>query len=105
MTQVKPLTLPTVKRRGQTWTGRVVHIDTFGNLITNLPGALVRGHPARLRYRRQAVRLVDSYHEGRQGEVVAVVGSLGLVELAARGHSAAKRLAAIRGDLVTLQRP
>ncbi|PIQ84236.1 MAG: hypothetical protein COV75_03220 [Candidatus Omnitrophica bacterium CG11_big_fil_rev_8_21_14_0_20_63_9] len=57
---------------------------------------------ARVRCRRHAARVVSSYMEGRAHEVVAVVGSLGWLELAVFKGSAARTLKARRGDRVEL---
>ena len=57
-----------------------------------------------LRYRGRRVPVVSSYADGRPGELVAVVGSLGLVELAVPLGSAAARVHARRGDPVSLRR-
>jgi len=44
--------------------------------------------------------MVSSYADGRPNELIALVGSLGFVELAIRNGSAARTLHAKRGDVV-----
>ncbi len=104
--RITSLSLPTVQRTGRTMQGCLVHIDAFGNLITNVPGAALRGRPAHtkrvLRYKRRWVRVVSSYADGRPNELIAVIGSLGFVELAIREGSAAWTFRAKRGDRVEL---
>lgn len=95
-----PLPWPAPQRTGRRWAGRIVHIDAFGNLITNLPGSAASGSVVRCRGRR--VPVVSSYAAGRAGRLAAVVNSLGLVELAVPGASAATRLRAQREDAVAL---
>lgn len=92
------LPFPTPSRKGRMLQGQVVHIDAFGNLITNLrmPSG-TRGVDASgvtIRYQRRPVRVVSSYSAGRDKELVAVVGSLDLIELAVRAASAAWQLSA-----------
>lgn len=99
--RLTPLALPTVRREGSILRGHVVHIDAFGNLITNLPASAIARHVV-VRYKRCGVRVVSSYAAGRPQELIAVVGSLGLVELAIRNGSAAWALNAARGDDVEL---
>ncbi len=79
-------------------TGRVVHIDRYGNLITDLPrgeaGAAVtlEGHTLPLR---------GTYEDVAPGELLAYIGSQRTVEIAVRDGRADTRLAVVRGALVT----
>lgn len=102
--RITPLALPSVERQGRTMRGCIVHIDAFGNLMTNLrvPAHAGRGRVPRCRYKRQDIRMVSSYTEGRAGELIAVTGSLGMVELAVRERSAQRLVHAKRGDPVEL---
>ena len=101
-----PVSLPPLQHHGRRVRGAIVHMDAFGNLITNLPSALLskrqRSGPAGIRYKDRKARVVSSYSEGRPDELIAVVGSLGLVELAVREGSAAWMLNARRGDAVEI---
>jgi S-adenosylmethionine hydrolase len=79
-------------------TGSVVAVDRFGNLLTNLPGAwLVEGA---VRVPGKTLRSVSTYGEAGPGEIVALVGSDGRVELAVRDGSAAEALSAAPGSPV-----
>lgn len=103
--RVVPLDLPAVERRGRSAHGHLVHIDAFGNLITNLPASLLEereGARPVVRYQRHAVRVVSSYTDGRAHELIALPNSLGLIELAIREGSAAWTVNAKRGDKVEL---
>jgi S-adenosylmethionine hydrolase len=100
---VKSLGVPSPSVTSRSVRGRVIHVDRFGNVITNVPGSLIRKPRVHLRYRQRAVRLVGTYAEGRPREVVGLVNSQGLLELAVREGSAAVRCAAIRGDPVELR--
>ncbi len=86
--------------------GRIAHVDRFGNLITNIPGDWVGGS-WRFSVGEPVVdvgRLRRTYSDADEGALVAVVGSAGTVEVAARGASAAQLLAAKRGDRVVGRR-
>lgn len=104
-----PLALPAAVRRGRAVVGTIVHIDTFGNLITNLRAS--RWLPASwqrrcaLRHHRRIVPVVSSYADGRPRQPLGVVGALGLMELAIRNGSAQRLLGAKRGDEVALLLP
>ncbi|MBI3321788.1 MAG: SAM-dependent chlorinase/fluorinase [Candidatus Omnitrophica bacterium] len=104
--RINPLTLPLVQRRARGIVGAIVHIDAFGNLITNLRAdqwlPAHRRQPVRLRYRRHLAPVVSSYASGRLGQLIAVAGSLGFIELAIRDGSAARVLGACRGESIRL---
>ena len=79
--------------------GAVIHVDKFGNLLTNLrPADFPPGRSFRLLINdREITRLVSGYAGGAPGELFAIVGSAGLVEIAANQNSAATMLGAQRG--------
>jgi len=90
-----------------TLVGRVIHVDRFGNLVTNVtPEELSEESVARGARLRIAGREVRSFRrffaeevEGA-GEPFAVWGSAGLLEVAVFRDSAARVLGAGRGDKV-----
>lgn len=102
--QTEALAWPMVERRGGTVRGQVMHIDAFGNLITNIPAQLVARAVDRpvVQYKRRRVRVVTSYAAGAPQELMAVGGSLGYLELAVRDGSAAWMCHAVRGDDVVV---
>jgi S-adenosyl-L-methionine hydrolase (adenosine-forming) len=83
--------------------GTTLAADTFGNLVTSIRDAdlgggavveaVVGGGPA---------RWVRTFGEGEPGELLALVGSGGRVEVAVREGSAAARLDGVRGIPVRL---
>ena len=87
--------------------GRIIHIDRFGNCVTNItqadltPDMIAAG--ARLRLRRKVVKSFRSYFAedtGSKDRIFAIWGSAGFLEIAADGESAAKLLNVRRGDSV-----
>ena len=78
-------------------TGRVVHIDRFGNLISDLPEA--EAGPA-IAIGGEVLPLVGTYEDVAPGELLAYVGSAGTVEIAVRDGRADRQLAIARGALV-----
>jgi hypothetical protein len=87
--------------------GLIVHVDRFGNAITNIPramlepGALYRLHAAAL----SISEISHTYASVRPGDSVALFGSSGHVEIAVRNGSAQKDFHLKAGDPVTLYRP
>ena len=85
---------------GKTLVGLVVHVDRFGNLVTDIPsGLLPREGPVTVEVKgRRIVGLSSSYADG--GRLLALVGSQGNLEVAVRNGSAARVLRAKVGDPV-----
>ncbi len=82
--------------------GHVLHIDSFGNLITDVRAEdLPPGELSIEVKRRRIAGLSPTYAQG--GELLALLGSSGNLEVAARNKSAAKLLAAKTGDSVTIR--
>jgi S-adenosylmethionine hydrolase len=89
------------------WTGVILKVDRFGNLITNLhidDFAGVTTRPFELRVGLEPVRrLALTYSEVTIGEVFAIVGSSGYLEVAANRASASKILGCGAGASVELE--
>ncbi|NBX30425.1 hypothetical protein EBR04_08310 [bacterium] len=86
--------------------GEVIHIDTFGNLVTNLPAALwprVEAAGGVVVGPLRVTTLVRTYGDAAPGTVVALVGSHGFVEAAVVEGHAADRLAAHVGMAVGIE--
>lgn len=90
----------------RTWSGTILKIDHFGNVITNFrvsefpwiatnPFAFVVGFD-------RVDRLASHYAECEYGDLYAVPGSSGYVEIVMREASAAKRLGVAAGSMVEL---
>lgn len=86
---------PRPDREPRRLAGAILHVDGFGNLISNIPGEWlpVDSEGFALRIGDQVIEtLVSTYAEAPAGRLVALVGSSGLLEVAvAQGH-AARRL-------------
>lgn len=74
--------------------GRVVHIDRYGNLITDLP-AMAAGEAVAVAGQTLSIR--RTYSDVASGQLVAYIGSQNTVEIAVRDGRADKRLEAPRG--------
>jgi S-adenosylmethionine hydrolase len=89
--------------------GEVLYVDPFGNVITNIPGWWLDALPDSVRLKlgpgRAAARIrrVRTYGEGRRGDMLALVGSAGGVEIAVREGRAADRLRLRAGAAVELE--
>jgi S-adenosylmethionine hydrolase len=94
-------------------TGRVLHVDHFGNLVTNVlpsevPGGgatwdLAVGTDGAAALARIA-RWAATYGDAEPGELLVYPGSVGFLEVAVRDGNAAERLRVRTGSLVTATR-
>jgi S-adenosylmethionine hydrolase len=85
--------------------GEVVHVDRFGNLVTNLRLAPDAAAAGSIELGGRALRFVRTYAEAPPRALVALVGSTGRIELAVNGGSAAERTGAGVGRVVVFRAP
>lgn len=94
---------------GDTLEGEVIHIDRFGNLVTNISKDLFARFVGQERPRIQlAGRDVsgpyEAYEKGRAGEIFGIFGSSDLLEISMRETHAGKVLGLERGTPVRVVR-
>ncbi|HKV12136.1 MAG TPA: SAM-dependent chlorinase/fluorinase [Thermoanaerobaculia bacterium] len=79
-------------------TGRVVHVDRYGNLVTDIPAGWLPGAPCRFSVGPRSTTLFAThYAEIPPGEPAALPGSLGTIELSLNGDGLARRWGVERG--------
>jgi S-adenosylmethionine hydrolase len=86
-------------------TGEVIHIDSFGNIITNISREIfemvMKGRRFRIIVNGKAVEQVSrSYQEVEKGRALAIFGSMDMLEIAVHGGRADRRIGAGKGDPV-----
>jgi S-adenosyl-L-methionine hydrolase (adenosine-forming) len=90
----------------KTWSGTILKVDRFGNLVTNLDSASwqhLGEHKFELRIGWHAVTgVAQSYAGMGAGEIFVIAGSSGLLEVSANQASAAQMLKARAGDTIEL---
>lgn len=75
------------------WTGTVLHVDRFGNLVTNFLASHFTLHTRSFEFTigtRRIYGLTSTYAEAQPGEVVLLEGSSGYYEVSANQASAAR---------------
>lgn len=98
--------LPRTEREGGVLKGEVIHIDSFGNLITNIRGEELKnyGGPLEVSLRGFNVGGVKkTYCTVEKGSPVALIGSSGFLEVAVNSGSAAGVTGASTGCPVTVE--
>ena len=99
---VYPIPLPRIDEQGRV-AGEVLHVDKFGNLITNIRREQLKDRPVKGTVEGHTFAgLVCSYGDG--DNLFALISSAGYVEIAEREGSAAQRTGARVGSEVVLER-
>lgn len=103
---------PVPEVSGEAVRGEIIFVDPFGNLITNIPGSVIeelgkRGAVACAAGEWDRIKVVETYGQAQPGEIVCLVGSTDLVEIAVVNGSASERLQLGPGApvVVRLERP
>jgi len=98
-------TKPTQLSPGR-WAGHVLKIDRFGNIVTNLDWATFHGivqSPFKLKVgRRSVTRYSATYAAAPAGQMFAINGSSGYVEVSLNQSNAGIALGAMPGDAIYL---
>ncbi len=102
------LELPSPVRDDMEIRGEVLYIDSFGNLITNIIGKdVVRlAEKANVMVTVKGARirgLSATYSDGVKGDLLALVGSSGYLEIACSSRRASEMLNVREGDSVTVE--
>ena len=97
-------------RKGDEVSGFILYRDKFGNLITNIPAAMVEaaeglGSKACLETKERRELILPrkkNYSSAEKGEIFFLTGSLGLIEIAVREGSASDLTGVKPGDPVKI---
>jgi S-adenosylmethionine hydrolase len=98
------LIIPEPRSSNRGLAGEIIHIDGFGNLVTNIAARSLRGKKiaAITVGRRRIERIARSYSEIKDGQVGALVGSSDLLEIALNQGNAQETLRSKVGSTVTI---
>jgi S-adenosylmethionine hydrolase len=89
--------------------GEVIHVDSFGNLITNISREIIEelvtaGDITVELSGRLVTGLARTYTDADPGSLIALIGSTNLLEIAVRDGNAHRKLGMGRGDPVVMVR-
>jgi S-adenosyl-L-methionine hydrolase (adenosine-forming) len=96
--QVLPLPKPVLDAEGRL-VGQVLHVDRFGNLITNIRNCDLPGRDAAVGIAGHRIQGISAYYAQKEG-LVAIAGSGGYLEVSLGNGSACDFLGAAVGDEV-----
>lgn len=108
--RIEQVSIARPEDRERTLVGRVIYVDGFGNLVTNLSREAIRQFAARFpartlltRIRRgAAMKILKAYGDAPRGAALATFGSFELLEVAIRDGNAAAFFRAGEGTPVTV---
>lgn len=90
--------IPGLEIHGNTASGSVIHIDKYGNLITNIKKGLI-DRVRKIEIKGREITKIRSYYkQGAGDEIIALTGSTGFIELSVNEKSAAAVLGAAKGE-------
>jgi len=103
------LAFPKIKVTADTLTGKVIYIDRFGNLVSNIAKndffGFVKKNKFKIFVRNKTIdRLSGSYSEAHHLKPLALFDSFNFLEVALNSHSAEKLLNAKKGTAIKIVR-
>jgi len=91
----------------RTFRARVVYIDNFGNVITNIKASMIPReiHNVTIKFRDKelAIPFKRAYDEVPRGEILSLINSFDYLEVAVNQGNAAKRLGLSIGDPIIVK--
>ncbi len=91
------------RKKGNTLEGRVIFIDEFGNIVTNIPSDMVHPQPDDMaEIDGKKVKFRRSYGFCEEGKPLILVGSHGLLEIAVNKGNAADFFNKKQDDLILI---
>jgi S-adenosylmethionine hydrolase len=103
------LAIPEPLVDGKSLLGEGIWVDSFGNLITNISQGCLEGFAPdsliEIEIKRERIKgLKRSYEEGKAGEIIALWGSAGLLEIALKERNLHRERGWGRGEKVWIRR-
>lgn len=82
-------------------TGTIQYVDRFGNLVSNIPAEMVAEKNWQVQVKDATIPQGRTYSDVAVGEIVALIGSHGWLEIAVNGGDGRSRLGIDIGDTIT----
>ncbi len=108
---IKRLRISKPRLRGNELHGEILHIDDFGNLVTNIDRKLVEKFAklgatldVKIEEKKLKTQLVKTFDEVAHNEPLCYIGSTGLLEVAINRRNLAQKLGASPSNRVILRR-
>jgi S-adenosylmethionine hydrolase len=102
ISEITAIPLTTARSNGDELRGCVLHVDTFGNLITDIPSTMLSRNRVTVEVKGTTVSGLGRTY-GEHNDLFALVTSDGWLAVAQPNGSAARQLGAGRGDTVLVR--
>ncbi len=88
--------------------GTIIHVDRFGNLITNISSHLfnnfVGNNPFEIELAQRTIKKINrAYSESNPGELLAIFGSAGFLEISINLGNCSRELSLGKGDRISVR--
>lgn len=103
--EIARLSLPGIEKRRGGIIGQIIHIDNFGNLVSNVKAQELNEFKImKIKVRKRTIpQLSRTFSEVKKGELLAYIGSSGFFEIGIREGNARLELDAKMGDQIEIQ--
>jgi S-adenosyl-L-methionine hydrolase (adenosine-forming) len=103
--EIARLSLPSIEKRRGKIIGRIIHVDNFGNLVSNVTAQeLSKIKNFKIKIKNRIIsRLSKTYSEVGKGKILAHQGSSGFLEIGIREGNARLKLDAKIGDQIEIK--
>jgi hypothetical protein len=107
--QMVSIKLPEAMIKKNCLIGEVIHIDNFGNLITNIEKELFENFVSKQRFairinKKTITRISHSYCEAKVGDLLAIFDSFNMLEISVNQNSADTLLHSKLGTRITVEK-
>jgi len=106
--RIKQIPFPRVIRKGNIFTGKIIYVDHFGDLITNFSekefSSQLKSNNFSLKLKNKVLKqIVHSYAEVKKGNPCLLWGSFGFLEIALRESNLARKWRIGCGEKIILK--
>ncbi len=107
ISEAKRLQFPKVREEDHVLIGQVIHVDGFGNVVTNFPAKVLRMKEwtsvnVTVKDRDLNMPVQKTYANVRKSQTLAIIGSHGFLEIAVNRGNASAALGIMKGDEIRL---
>lgn len=95
------ISIPALKKSGNILSAEIIHIDRFGNLITNAGNEIADSIDC-IEIKGERITSISNSYEDSASGLLAIIGSAGFLEISVRGQSAADIIDAKKGDIISI---